>query len=200
MGEADSVSAYDMIVSWLISPSCIFLFVNLVIGTIFITSRFAAQRKNQPDSLQQVVPTSSFFDRVASFGLGCCKFKPPATSVESQVEPVQNQDLDGLNHAITSTELDQVKSIDTDLCETGTENLIQNPLPRAPSLLERLMSGNFGRLKSVKVEDEKKIGSEMEEEEVDAKADDFIKRFKQQLRLERLDSILRYRDVLHRRS
>ncbi|KAL5098259.1 hypothetical protein RYX36_002586 [Vicia faba] len=199
MGEADSVSAYDMVASWLISPSCIFLVVNLVICTIVITSRLAAQRKNQSDSPQQIVPpTSSFFERVTSFGLGCCKFKPPAASVETEIEPIQNQGLGQLDQAIAST-----KAIDASLCKTemnqGMDDLIQNPLTRAPSLLERLMSGNFGRLKSVKVEEEKKAGSEMEEE-VDAKADDFIKRFKQQLRLERLDSILRYRDILHRRS
>ncbi|CAK8531943.1 unnamed protein product [Lathyrus sativus] len=194
MSEEDSVSAYDIIARWIISPSCIFLIVNLVIGTIAITSRFATQRKNQPDSSPQLgPPTSSFFDRVTSFGLGCCKFKPPTTSVESQIESVQNQNLNRLDQTV----LNQTKSNDTDL---GMDKLIVNPLPRAPLLLERLMSGNFGRLKSVKVEEEKKVGSEMEEEEVDAKADDFIKRFKQQLRMERLDSILRYRDVLHRRS
>lgn len=35
-----------------------------------------------------------------------------------------------------------------------------------------------------------------DDEEVDAKADDFINRFKQQLRLQRLDSLLRYRELL----
>lgn len=35
---------------------------------------------------------------------------------------------------------------------------------------------------------------------VDAKADDFISRFKQQLQLQRLDSLLRYRDMLKSRS
>jgi hypothetical protein len=34
--------------------------------------------------------------------------------------------------------------------------------------------------------------------EVDARADDFIQRFREQLRLQRLDSILRYRDTLRR--
>jgi len=34
--------------------------------------------------------------------------------------------------------------------------------------------------------------------EVDARADDFIRRFREQLRLQRLDSILRYRDTLRR--
>lgn len=34
--------------------------------------------------------------------------------------------------------------------------------------------------------------------EVDAKADDFINRFKQQLKLQRLDSILRYKEMIGR--
>ncbi|KAJ0591455.1 hypothetical protein HanHA300_Chr03g0073521 [Helianthus annuus] len=35
-------------------------------------------------------------------------------------------------------------------------------------------------------------------ESVDAKADDFIKRFKQQLKLQRLDSLKNFREMLHR--
>ncbi|KAI5354219.1 hypothetical protein L3X38_007114 [Prunus dulcis] len=37
-----------------------------------------------------------------------------------------------------------------------------------------------------------------EDEEVDAKADDFINKFKNQLKLQRLDSIIRYKDMLNR--
>ncbi|XP_042479990.1 pathogen-associated molecular patterns-induced protein A70-like [Macadamia integrifolia] len=37
-----------------------------------------------------------------------------------------------------------------------------------------------------------------EDDEVDAKADDFINRFKQQLKLQRLDSIIRYKEMLTR--
>ncbi|KAK6118308.1 hypothetical protein DH2020_047879 [Rehmannia glutinosa] len=36
------------------------------------------------------------------------------------------------------------------------------------------------------------------DEEVDAKADDFINKFKQQLKLQRLDSIIRYKDMIGR--
>jgi len=219
MGEVDSVSIYDIIVSWF-TPSCIFLIVNLVIGTIAITSHFATQKKRQLDSPPELVrSSSSFLGRVASFGLSCCKFEPAsaaATTIpeETQVEQVQNQDLTQVNRTISFTLLDRVKSIDLGLNKTEINGGPgdSTPLIRAPSLLERLMSGNFRRLDSVKVvEEEKKPESELEvkperefvrgrveEEEVDAKADDFIKRFKQQLRLERLDSILRYRDILHR--
>jgi len=220
MGEANSVSIYDMLVSWF-SPSCIFLIVNLVIGTIAITSHFATQKKRQPDSPPELVrSSSSFLGRVTSFGFSCCKFEPASAAAtttmpkETQVEQVQNQDLTRLNRTTSSTLLDRVKSIDLGLSKTEMKGgpSDSTPLIRAPSLLERLMSGNFRRLDSVKVvEEEKKPESELElkperefvrgrveEEEVDAKADDFIKRFKQQLRLERLDSILRYRDILHR--
>nr|GMD01788.1 DNA ligase 1-like [Ipomoea batatas] len=46
---------------------------------------------------------------------------------------------------------------------------------------------------------EKKTTYEEEDEAVDEKADDFINRFKQQLKLQRLDSLLRYKETLHRR-
>lgn len=39
---------------------------------------------------------------------------------------------------------------------------------------------------------------EEEDVEVDARADDFINRFKQQLKLQRLDSIIRYKEMINR--
>ncbi|KAF5188836.1 bromodomain protein [Thalictrum thalictroides] len=44
----------------------------------------------------------------------------------------------------------------------------------------------------------KELQSFGDDEEVDAKADDFINKFKQQLKLQRLDSILRYKEMLGR--
>lgn len=45
-----------------------------------------------------------------------------------------------------------------------------------------------------------RMNQTLDEEEVDAKADDFINRFKQQLQLQRLDSIARYKDMVNRGS
>ncbi|KVH89906.1 uncharacterized protein LOC112522050 [Cynara cardunculus var. scolymus] len=42
--------------------------------------------------------------------------------------------------------------------------------------------------------------TEEDDVEVDAKADDFINKFKHQLKLQRLDSIIRYKDMVHRGS
>lgn len=47
---------------------------------------------------------------------------------------------------------------------------------------------------------EKKAKVTEDDEEVDAKADDFINRFKHQLKLQRLDSIIRYKDIITRGS
>lgn len=40
----------------------------------------------------------------------------------------------------------------------------------------------------------------VDDDEVDAKADDFINKFKQQLKLQRLDSIMRYKEMIGRGS
>ncbi|KAJ6994694.1 hypothetical protein NC653_017484 [Populus alba x Populus x berolinensis] len=43
---------------------------------------------------------------------------------------------------------------------------------------------------------EGKTTTEVGDTEVDAKADDFIYKFKQQLKLQRVDSIIRYKDMI----
>ncbi|TXG61202.1 hypothetical protein EZV62_012565 [Acer yangbiense] len=47
-------------------------------------------------------------------------------------------------------------------------------------------------------ESNKATVTEMDDDEVDAKADDFINKFKQQLKLQRIDSILRYKETVTR--
>ncbi|KAK4796600.1 hypothetical protein SAY86_028926 [Trapa natans] len=62
-------------------------------------------------------------------------------------------------------------------------------------IVEKLLPVTTREYKT-KVSDEEEEG----EGEVDAKADDFINRFKQQLRLQRLESIARYKDMVNRRN
>ncbi|BAT82508.1 hypothetical protein LR48_Vigan07g257000 [Vigna angularis] len=47
---------------------------------------------------------------------------------------------------------------------------------------------------------EAKVNGAVVDDEVDAKADDFINKFKQQLKLQRLDSIMRYKEMIGRGS
>ncbi|QCD80290.1 hypothetical protein DEO72_LG2g611 [Vigna unguiculata] len=246
------------IASWL-TPSSLFIFVNIVIGTIAITSRFTPKNHHHPhlapspSLLQrlssfnlthhpdpdfthpQLVPTPSLLQRVKSFNLSFRKHEP--THAEIQHLQPTNPEL-----VRTPSLLERLASFDLSLknqepTHAQTQHVQPEPEPepeqpelvRSPSLLQRLQSINLSRLyrsEAVHGEDPgkaemRKSASERrgpiereeeeeverrrpqtarveatscrEDEEVDAKADDFINRFKKQLRLQRIDSLLRYR-------
>ncbi|CAL5432333.1 unnamed protein product [Camellia sinensis] len=54
--------------------------------------------------------------------------------------------------------------------------------------------------RSVTVKEDRVSMEAVEYEQVDAKANDFINRFRQQLKFQRLDSIRRYKDMISRRG
>ncbi|XP_057746783.1 pathogen-associated molecular patterns-induced protein A70-like [Arachis stenosperma] len=208
-------TASSFIASWL-TPTCLFVFVNLVIGTIAIVSRFATHhQRQQVDSSGQLVRSTSLLNRVMSFNLYSYK-DDGHNSVQENHELAQQ--------SLGQSVLDQVNSSER------IDDSVQHELARTPSLLERLKSIKFYKSESTKKvkEEEPEFGSghqpsatkdgldrvnsdedrrirnllsrrwegeELLGEEVDKKADDFINRFKQQLRLQRLDSILRYREL-----
>ncbi|KAE9608123.1 hypothetical protein Lal_00003517 [Lupinus albus] len=165
MVEAETTaSVYGLISNWF-TPSCLFIFINLVIGTIFITTRFSNPIKSRVDS-PQLTPSPSLIHRLMTFTT------TPHEETETQ-NPVSDKH---------EPEPEPVEPT-------------QKKLNRVPSLLERVMSVKLLRLKSNEGETIIDHGGE-ELEGVDEKADNFIKRFKEQLRLQRLDSILRYRDMI----
>ncbi|RDX58251.1 hypothetical protein CR513_62439, partial [Mucuna pruriens] len=234
---AGASSVYAAMASWL-TPSFLFIFINFVIGTIAITSRFANTTKKQ----HQLAPSPSLLHRLTSFNLRYHTHEPTATpysvfdpvqtpdsprldgisssslldriksfnKTETEVlDPVQSPDLPRLNR-VSSSLLDRIKSFNLSFGKEEIEepDSVQQQLIRAPSILQRIKSFTFDRSASVKdpepeseaeVTGDGELVEEREEEEgVDAKADDFINRFRQQLRLQRLHSVLRYRDVLKR--
>ncbi|KAG4946509.1 hypothetical protein AAZX31_15G161800 [Glycine max] len=270
MTETAESSAYGVMASWF-TPSCLFLFINLVIGTIAIISRFANTTKRQ----HQLVRSPSLLERLASLNLCYHKQYEPTTTtlLHSHVNPVQSRDESRLDRVrsfnldfynvdnierpdpiensdspqldrVPSSSLGQVKFFNLNIYKSEIEGLdlvhrpdssqigrvsstslldrvrsfnlnfnkveiekssrVQQQVTRAPSILERLKSSlSFDRSMSVTEPESEVTGGgelveETEEEGVDAKADDFINRFRQQLRLQRLDSIIRYRDMLKR--
>ncbi|KAL6502026.1 hypothetical protein OROGR_027159 [Orobanche gracilis] len=91
--------------------------------------------------------------------------------------------------------------------DTETES-VELPV-RLPAVMRKSASSKsaFGRFEEEEVVEARRPETVREkgnakvtkgDEEVDAKADDFINRFKQQLKLERLDSIIRYKEVIGR--
>ncbi|XP_057421595.1 pathogen-associated molecular patterns-induced protein A70-like [Lotus japonicus] len=238
-----------LIASW-ITPSSLFILVNLVIGTIAITSRLTAQ-KTQNDQ-PQLHRSPSLLDRVRSFNLRHYEPSQPENESESaQPQLVRTPSL--LLERVTSFKFSLFQTqpalavAETEHVQPEPENSRPDPVVstrvRPPSVLERVRSMSFSRLyrsESMHREgvdpgpdtghvDMKKSASERvvsgtcerkeeevaverrrpataigkgettswgEDEEVDARADDFINRFKKQLKLQRMDSILRYREML----
>ncbi|CAJ1975805.1 unnamed protein product [Sphenostylis stenocarpa] len=244
MRETAARSAYGVMASWF-TPSYLFVFINLVIGTIAIISRFANTTKRQRQRQHQLLRSPSLVDRFTSFNFCYHKHDPTTTTMLTPhnlvVDPVQSTNSSQLDRSsslldrvrsfsfhkietqrpdpvqnsgseIQATSLlDRVRSFSLGLSKVEDENpeSVQEPLRRAPSIIQRLKSLTFDRSESVKESEAASEAAEVtrggelveergEEEGVDAKADDFINKFRQQLRLQRLDSILRYRNMLQR--
>ncbi|GFY93979.1 bromodomain protein [Actinidia rufa] len=148
----------------------------------------------------------SFLDRVKSLDFS------PKTH-QKKIPHEGEQDLTRMVR--TPTLLDRIKSFDFSPRTPKNDHLQQadgengpTRLANVPSLLDRIKSFDFSPRGSNKPdppheEDRERnetasFTEESEDEEVDAKADDFINRFKHQLKLQRLDSFMRYREMLNR--
>ncbi|XP_027368753.1 pathogen-associated molecular patterns-induced protein A70-like [Abrus precatorius] len=199
---ADSAT---LIATWF-TPSSVFIVVNLVIATIALTSRFTKQL-HQPQP-QRLVRTPSLLERVSSFNFALYKHQPTHAEIE-HIQP-QGPEPEPENPQLIRTPslLQRLQSMNFSRFYRSEE---EDPgRDSGNSELRKSASENAGSVKG-EWEDE---GSTVEQrrpatarggmvswrgdEEVDAKADDFINRFKKQLRLQRVDSVLRYREMLRR--
>lgn len=120
---------WAFIASWF-TPSSLFLFLNLVIGTIVLTARYGTQKSQThqydqrgPYESTQLVRAPSLLDRVKSINFSLYKFDPPSVETEYHQHP---------------TEPEYVTHY------PNQEN--QPQLARAPSLLERLKSINLSSI------------------------------------------------------
>ncbi|KAF5743057.1 hypothetical protein HS088_TW09G01119 [Tripterygium wilfordii] len=155
-------SMWTYITSWF-APTSLFLVFNLVVGTIFIISRFGAERRPQHDNFSSDHPTplarsSSLLDRVRSINVSGYKFEQhePQAQIHYMHDPAGPNQL-----ARAPSLLERVKSInfpsfhrpdpiyqerEFDPHTDSDANIIPDgppPLSRAPSLLERVKSINL---------------------------------------------------------
>ncbi|KAK8543189.1 hypothetical protein V6N13_136279 [Hibiscus sabdariffa] len=233
-----------LMATWL-SPITLFLFLNVMIATIFIISRLSPHKtpcivagvdyNSSPPSLHR---PPSFLDRVKSFNFSTYRFPLSNAEVDHHLQQADDSAAHRLDRSPSILErVSYLYKYSPQIIETDYNiHPAQQELSRAPSLLERVKSFDFtsfyksGSIKSNqtepsgevervqaeskttpekmkksrrKVEEEAEIikgtaTTALEEDDpgVDAKADDFINKFKQQLKMQRLQSLLRYRDVL----
>ncbi|XP_019454924.1 PREDICTED: uncharacterized protein LOC109356049 isoform X1 [Lupinus angustifolius] len=212
-GVIAATTISSIIYSWLI-PSSLFIFINLVIATIFIISRFTSSSPKAliHDSLQ-ILRSNPLLDRLSSFN----NHQYTQTTESTQPQPVSPPSI-----------LERVKSFNLGLLHKDhetvhttpeSENLDDNPqepkLDLPPLLLQQLqeikepepgseMEGLESKVsKSGNGDDDDDDDDDdegkwlKEEKEIGVKADDFINMFKNQLRLQRVDSFNAYRDMLN---
>lgn len=234
--------------SWL-TPTSLFLLLNLTIGTIFLMTRFGTPNNPQlgpPHDSPRPARSSSLLDRVRSVNFSLYKFEHPSSQPELHHLPDADHVAEYSNHQPrierTPSLLERLKSINlsaiynrSDQPEAEVDR--GEPIPevhdqgvkrskseasvaRSPpaekitkSASEKLGQGGGGddeeeeeeiavverrRPATAKVEKsvkESQTASFGEDDGVDAKADDFINRFKQQLKLQRLESLKRFSEM-----
>ncbi|XP_021664363.2 pathogen-associated molecular patterns-induced protein A70 [Hevea brasiliensis] len=242
---ASPASMWGFATGWF-TPANLFLFVNLVIGTIALTSRFGSNRRQHQEEIQPLARTPSLLERVKSINFSFYNY--PLPDSEPQVEPTTDSVHD--TEPVCTTEvhtvqlerapslLERVKSIklssfyrsepeteivaeadsDPDV-DTGHASSVEGkhqvkrsksePREASEKKAPEKMKKSASEREVVVEEDRERVErrrpattriektASFGDEGVDAKADDFINRFKQQLRLQRLDSLLRYRDMLN---
>ncbi|KAJ0985484.1 hypothetical protein J5N97_003840 [Dioscorea zingiberensis] len=176
--ESSSPSIIEIILSWL-TPTILFMFLNLVIGTIVITSKAMDQQRRDRDAPAAAAATAAAVD-----------------------------DRPKLSRTSSAFVLERLRSLS--LYRSG-EIPVQtiNPLPPPPSKAEieetvqiedQLRKSTSAKQEVVRRSATARVvrrEEEEEEKEVDARADDFINRFRHQLRLQRMESLTEYEEMLN---
>ncbi|XP_019437021.1 PREDICTED: ubiquitin carboxyl-terminal hydrolase 36-like isoform X2 [Lupinus angustifolius] len=245
---SSSPTFWAALFSWF-TPTVFFVVLQLVIGTIYITSTLANNHKNhhqeqqqqqdpqQQQQQQQLLRSPSLLQRFKSINLYSYFPTEPlshnlATTNDTNVsnttityEPEDQLQQQQHVYNMAVVEKDEVNEEDDVVGKILFQhNLKEHELPEQGGYIARTQSDTkptsgevtvklpkkmkksassksaFSHFKEDEVvesrrpatmREKKASGSAEEDVEVDAKADDFINKFKQQLKLQRLDSIMR---------
>ncbi|KAM0938279.1 hypothetical protein DsansV1_C23g0176561 [Dioscorea sansibarensis] len=176
--EASSPSIFEIMLGWF-TPTVLFLILNLVIGTIVLTSKAmhrhhgggAATTAAASDDRPKLSRTSSAFvlERLRSLGL----YRHRSGEI-----PLETSDPPPPPPPPSEAETEET---------VQEEELMRKSSSEKEAVVRRAAAATLRR-------EEK----EEEEKEVDARADDFINRFRHQLRLQRLESLTQYKEMLNR--
>ncbi|CAO2816692.1 unnamed protein product [Amaranthus hypochondriacus] len=245
------ISIWASMNSWL-TPTVLFLLLNLMIGTIALTSGFTSHKPNHHNNLHehtlhfhqqsqiqpQLTRSASVLQRIKSINfsnfysqspISYFQNQNPVPQPQSEPIPVPKSELEleltpsTTSSSSSSEEDDETPTLDEiySRIKQGNTNLhygrqnsdtkpsngeIPTKLPQKmkKSASDKSSFNHFQFQDSVPVNNPKThvetVDEEFEEIGVDAKADDFINKFREQLQLQRKDSILRYKEMVSRTS
>lgn len=191
------MNGVELVASWM-TPAVLFCLLNLMIGAIFVIS--GLKPRNDPPnasesdsvSTQQLVRVPSLFERVNSIKLSFSRSENrdtvPASTVQYH-EHVPNRD-DQPRQSPEGNNF-HVRSIKSD---TGAK--ASGSAPAAVTKKSSSEKFQAAEEEGWKISDKSVLElSGTGDDAVDARADDFINRFRQQLMMQRLDSLLRNKET-----
>ncbi|KAF7109908.1 hypothetical protein CFC21_110094 [Triticum aestivum] len=232
MLEAAIPALWSTVHGWF-TPWVLFLVLNIVIGTIAVTSKAsppagggegaAAAAGGERRSLSRV--PSMAMDRLRSFNMSRFTVPAPEAPVTGVLDLGSDEQLPPLE--MEPEAQGELEPEHTHMERSMSEAAAEAELPRLPARLRKSASDKSAfahfvaeedtevvearrpattrdgerRRRPVAAEPEEPVSEEEIEEaggEVDARADDFINNFRHQLKLQRIDSFMRYRDTLRR--
>ncbi|CAI9782660.1 unnamed protein product [Fraxinus pennsylvanica] len=188
-------------VSSCLTPTVLFCILNLTIVTIFITSTLKKQHKftdDQDNSPPQLIRVPSLLERVKSINLSFYSSGQPDpfdSAAHHTTAPPPRQESTHQQKSECVEESHVTRSRSETCVQAPTKRVLKKSLSECVYVVEPEEEVDSRRPATVK---ETTSTARAEDEAVDEKADDFINRFRQQLKLQRLDSILRYREMLNR--
>lgn len=212
-------STLSSIYSWF-TPAVLFVLLNLVIGTIAIVSKSSSRRHlaSVPElegggaafpgcylvrSLSR--SPSAVLDRLRSFNLNR-HYVEHSSLLEAAIAPAANQ-APHFRASEGEEDGDGEHRLNMDRSQSDAQPTAGEMPPKLAVRIKKSASEKsaFAHFEREEIEDAaasvpEAADAPAEGDEVDARADDFIHRFRQQLKLQRLDSILRYKEMLGRRS
>ncbi|KAM3331701.1 hypothetical protein ACQJBY_027565 [Aegilops geniculata] len=239
MDAPDVTPAWSLVRGYF-SPATLFLLLNVVIGTIALTSRSHRRRHDhqgdddrhqqqhqQKDHDDRYAPppppaplarTSSVMERLRSLGLYRFRsgdFPPEYNYNPSSAGNAGDDDDEGSKQqqysrswsesaarkpaSKTGNEAEKAaraKVAKKPVTETEVRRLERAPLPAPARLVQRAPRAPAAR--AVLTEARRQDAGAPEAACVDERADDFIYKFRQQLQLQRLNSLLNYKEMLNR--
>ena len=236
MDAPDVTPAWSLVRGYF-SPATLFLLLNVVIGTIALTSRFHRRRhdhhgdddrhhqqhqhKDHDDRYAPPPPpaplarTSSVMERLRSLGLYRFRsgdFPPEYNYNHSAASNVGGDDDEGSTQQYSRSRSEPAAR--KPASKTGNEaekaarakvakkpvtevrRLERAPVPAPARLVQRAPRAPAAR--AVLTEARRQDAGAPEAACVDERADDFINKFRQQLQLQRLNSLLNYKEMLNR--
>lgn len=206
----------ECVSSWL-TPTVLFCVLNLMIATILITSSFRnnerkQQQQQQQEGEEQLPRTPSLLHRVRSVNFSFPDpFNSPLTTHHFlDNSPSLLQRVRSINFSFSSQKPSPFPSLDPPDEQPAAAHKDDAEEVDLKSQVTRSKSTTCAEEEEVVVRREKKLklgnrrrggtksfGNE-EEDAVDKKADDFINKFRKQLKMQRIHSILNYKEMLNR--